>query len=105
MNTIAKIAAETGIILVETMAVTAANYATNTAIDIYAHPDLKNCKTDEEKQAKIQKFEKTMKVLKPVACVLEAALIGAGAGIACDTIDNVGRKKETTALIGNNYYI
>lgn len=105
MNTIAKVAAEAGIILVETMAVTAANYATNTAIDIYAHPDLKNCKTDEEKQAKIQKFEKTMKVLKPVACVLEAGLIGAGAGIACDAIDNVGRKKETAALIGNNYYI
>lgn len=118
MSTITKIIAEAGVILVETLAVTAANYVTNTCIDMYAHPDLKDCKTDEEKAEKIQKFEKTMSIVKPVACVLEAGIIGAGAGLAVEAIDRSGKvststessdesktSNEAAALIGCNYYI
>ena len=115
MNIIGKLLAKGAIILVETMAVTAANYATATAIDIYAHPDLKDCATDEEKQAKIQKFEKTMSVVKPAACVIEAGLFAAGASLACDAIDRSSNTataakeesntNEASGLIGCNYYM
>jgi len=113
---VGKLLAQAGIIVVETLAVTAANYATNTCIDMYAHPDLKDCKTDEEKAEKIQKFEKTMNIIKPVACVLEAGLIGAGAGLAIEAVDRSGKasavkesseekSNESAALIGCNYLI
>ena len=116
---IRKMIAEAGIILGETLLVTAANYVTNTCIDMYAHPDLKDCNSDEEKQAKIQKFKKTMNIVKPVACVLEAGLIGAGAGFAIEAVDRSGKvaaattndsseektSNESTALIGCNYLI
>ena len=120
MSMIGKIAAQAGVTVVETMLVTAANYATNTAIDMYEHPDLRKCTTDEEKQVKIEKFQKTMKVVKPVLNVVEAAVIGAGCGIAIEAIGNAGSKNqkssveskeaneannEAAALIGCNYLI
>lgn len=119
MSTIGRIAAEAGIIVVETMLVTAANYVTNTCLDMYAHPDVRNCKTDEEKAEKIKNFEKTMGVVKPVLNVVEAGIIGAGAGIAIEAIDHRGaaaatasENKEsseeqttTSSLIGCNYLI
>lgn len=116
---VGKLLAQAGIIIGETLLVTAANYATNTCIDMYAHPDLKDCKTDEEKQEKIVKFEKTMNIVKPVACVLEAGVIGAGAGFAIEAVDKSGKvaaattndsseektSNESAALIGCNYLI
>ena len=113
---VGKLLAQAGIIVVETLAVASANYATNTCIDMYAHPDLKECKTDEEKAEKIQKFEKTMSIIKPVACVLEAGLIAAGGCLALGAVDRSGKasdvqesseekSNESAALIGCNYLI
>lgn len=108
-----KVLANAGIVVGEAILTAAANYATSTVIDMYAHPDLKDCKTDEERQQKIQKFQKTMNVVKPIVNVIEAGIIGAGACIACDAI-NVGAvtseesgeyNTENAALIGASYLI
>lgn len=109
-----KVLANAGIVVGEAILTAAANYATSTVIDMYAHPDLKDCKTDEERQQKIQKFQKTMNVVKPIVNVIEAGIIGAGACIACDAINNVGAvtseesgeyNTENAALIGASYLI
>lgn len=113
--TAGKIIAQVAIVTGETLAVAAANYVTNTCIDMYAHPDLKNCKTEEEKAEKIKKFEKTISIIKPVVNVIEAGLIGAGCGIAIECIDKKSaatkkndqeeKAQESSALIGTNYLI
>lgn len=112
-----KVLANAGIVVGEAFLTAAANYATNTAFDVYAHPDLKDCNTDEEKQQKIQKFQKTMNIVKPIVNVIEAGIIGAGACIACDAINNAGKAAvvneesgenqtaENAALIGVSYLI
>lgn len=115
--TIGRIIAQVAILTGETVAVAAANYATNTAIDFYAHPDLKDCKTEEEKAEKVEKFNKTMSVVKPIVNVIEAGLIGAGCGIAIEAIDKAVVVVDTddvddaeeaafrSNLIGCNYLI
>lgn len=114
--TIGRILGQIAILTGETVAVAAANYASNVAIDFYAHPDLKNCKTEEEKAEKVEKFNKTMSVVKPVINVIEAGLIGAGCGIAIEAIDRAAVVTDTDVdeaeeaafksnLIGCNYLI
>lgn len=117
--TIGKVLGMVAVTAAESMVVAAANYATNTAIDFYAHPDLKDCKTEEEKAAKIEKFNKTMSIVKPVICVVEAGLIGAASGIALEAISKSKtvaaetseessaeeQHQEVAALIGCNYLI
>lgn len=61
---------------VQGIATITANYATSTLIDMYVSPDLKDCKSEEEKEAKIKSFNTATKVAKISINVLEAAAIG-----------------------------
>lgn len=96
MTTLGKILCQAGIITGEVLLTTGVSYATNTVIDMYAHPDLKDCKTDEEKEKKIESFNKTMGVIKPLIGVVEGALISAGCNVAIDAVKNSRNKTAET---------
>lgn len=60
----------------QAVATVTANYATSAAIDAYCSPDLKDCKSDEDRQKKTEDFNKIKKVAKVGCNVIEAAAIG-----------------------------
>lgn len=106
-NILAKCAIVTG----ETILVTGLNYATNSVVDMYMHPDLKNCNTDQEKADKIKRFDKAKSLIKPIINVVEASLVASATGVALDAIDrkstttNADTSEEKSSLIGSNYYL
>ena len=92
---LANLLIKTGIVAAQSVLTSAAVYCTNNAIEMYASPDLRDCKTDEERIEKIEKFEKKKTTISNVIGVVEAGILSAGSAIAMSAIDTASIAKTT----------
>lgn len=99
----------------QAVATVTANYATSAAIDAYCSPDLKDCKSDEDRQKKINNFNKIKKVAKVGCNVIETAAIGKVSMMVLNS-DSKPESSETSSddsntvmnrgyLVGKNFLV
>ena len=117
MNNVTKILAQSGVILLQCAATSAASYVTDTLIDMYAQPKDMSKLSEEEQEKELKKFCKNIKFAKFAATVTESALLGAASAGCCIGIEKAAAKSTTSSessretasnqscLIGCNYFI